>query len=682
MRLSLTLPTLLLAGSLAAPTLAPAQESAAAPARVIRRDIPLTNMIRRAFALGTRDSTGRPGRNYWQLGADYTIQARLEPATGELTGRETIVIRNTSDSALRSIRLRLDQNIFAANVARLEQVSEITDGMRIARMAVDGQAVNLSPPPFRGGAATLAAYGLTTTAAFITLPTPIAGGATATLEIEWGFRVARSDAGRGMRMGRWADSLYQVAQWYPRVAVYDDLRGWDAEPYLGPSEFYNNFGRFDVTIDVPAGWVVGATGTLQNPDEVLTAAARERLSRVLEADTVRTIVAASERGPGQATAGAAGARLRWRFVADSVADFAFGTSDRYVWDATRATLPGGARVPVHIIYSQGRARNYAPAGAIVRHALEFYSRLWMPYAFPQFTIIDGPEQGMEYPMIIFSGVGAADHEVGHQWWPMMVGVNETWYGFMDEGFNQYMNILSGAARRNQPPSLNGQGQSYGLLSGSEAEAPLMWNANYGGPMYGFQAYGKAPMMLSMLGGIVGDSAVWRAMSAYAQAWAFKHPSPWDYAFFMNRELGRDLSWFWYYWLFTTDAVHGSIVTSRTSGSRTTVTVRQDGEMPAPVVLRVKFAATGPAIRPMPGAVMLDSVTALVTWPVDVWFAGRRTYDAVLSFGSRAIERITLDPNCRFPDRDVTDNMWPRDAAFAQQARERASRNQPPPCYGG
>jgi hypothetical protein len=242
---------------------------------------------------------------------------------------------------------------------------------------------------------------------------------------------------------------------------------------------------------------------------------------------------------------------------------------------------------------------------------------------------------------------------------MMVGTNETWYGFMDEGFNQYMNQLSSADAAGRVPVLDGGGQAYGRTSGDEQEAPLMWNANYGGPMYRFQAYGKAPLMLSMLGGIVGDSAVWGAISDYAKAWRFRHPSPWDFAFFMNNALGQDLGWFWHYWLFTTDAVHGSIRNVTTTGTRTAVAVHQDGAMPAPVVLEVKFAASGPPIRPMRNSRMVDDVTAIVTYPVDVWFGGSRSFVAELDFGGRAIERITLDPRRRFPDRDPSDNIWPR-----------------------
>jgi hypothetical protein len=267
---------------------------------------------------------------------------------------------------------------------------------------------------------------------------------------------------------------------------------------------------------------------------------------------------------------------------------------------------------------------------------------------------------MEYPMVINSNQGAADHETAHQWWPMMVANNETRYGWMDEGFNEYMNVLSGADSRGRPASFDGRGQSYGQISGGEDEPPMMWNANYAGGMYQYQTYQKAPLMLSMLGGIVGDLPVQRAMSEYAKTWAFKHPSPWDYIFFMNTALKQDLNWFWYYWLWTTESVDGQIASVTTTGGRTTVVVRQAGQMPSPVVLRVQFAADGPAIKAMPNATV-EGNSALVTWPVDVWFGGSRTFQAVLDFGGRAIASIQLDPACRFPDRDPSDNVWPRPA---------------------
>ncbi|MDQ6612873.1 MAG: M1 family peptidase, partial [Gemmatimonadota bacterium] len=370
------------------------------------------------------------------------------------------------------------------------------------------------------------------TNARIALATPIASKATAKIEIEWNHKIPGATGNFSHRMSqRWGDTLYQPTQWYPRVAVYDDLRGWDAELYLGPSEFYNNFGRFDVAIDAPAGWIVSGTGVLQNSQDVLTPKARAQLAKVLSTDSNTVIVGPDEVGPGQATANGTNGRLVWRFHADTVNDFAWLTARKLNWTATRATIPTKNAVPINMYFQPGDARVYENAGPIARHALEFYSQLWFPYQFPQLTLQDGPSAGMEYPMVINSNQGAADHETGHQWWPMVVSNNETMYGWMDEGFNQYMNILSAADSRRQKPVLDGPGASYGSTSGNEAEPPMMWNANYAGPgMYGFQTYSKTPLMLSMLGGVVGDSAVQRAQREWGRAWMFKHPSPWDYMF--------------------------------------------------------------------------------------------------------------------------------------------------------
>jgi hypothetical protein len=649
-----------------------AQSSSKLPERAVRRDIPLTNIIRKAFAAGTRDSTGRPGKHYAQLRTDYTINAKLDPATSRITGRESIVISNNTADSLASIVMRLDQNLFLFQSPHLSPwvPSENTDGFVITKMSVNGQPVNLAAAAGggrggRGGGAGAAptenrASGMNTSRATISLVNPIPAKGRATLEVEWSHKIPGGPGANHRMIQRWADTLYQPTQWYPRVAVYDDLRGWDPELYLGPSEFYNNFGKFDVSIDVPAGWVVSGTGLLQNPEQVLTATARERLSHVLESDEVRTIIGTDEVGPGKATA--AGDRLIWHFVADTVNDFAWATAKKFNWSATRATIPGKKAIPVHMYFLPGNASTFANAGPITRHALEFYSGLWFPYQFPQMTLQDGPSAGMEYPMVINSNQGAADHETGHQWWPMTVSNNETWYGWMDEGFNQYMNILSAADSRKAPPVLDGQGQSYGRTSGNEAEPPMMWNANYAGPQYySFTTYSKTPLMLSMLGGVVGDSAVWKAQSEWGKTWMFKHPSPWDYMFFMNKALKKDLSWFWYYWLFTTESVDGSIASVTTKGATTNVVVRQDGQMPSPVVLKVVFAAKGAPIKPMANATMLDSVTAIVTYPVDVWFAGDRTFTAALSFGGRKIEKVVFDPFCRFPDRDPSDNVWPKAA---------------------
>ncbi|MDX2184051.1 MAG: M1 family metallopeptidase, partial [Gemmatimonadaceae bacterium] len=644
---------------LTTPSIALAQVAAPKlPERAIRRDIPMTNAIRRAHAAGTRDSSGAPGAKYWQLEADYTMSVKLDTVTSRLEGTARIVVHNRGPESLTQIALRLDPNHFRFNVPRAAPwvPAENTDGMSILSLKAAGKDVKLD-----GTASTTVPWLMNgqTTSARLRLIEPVPSGDSIALDVQWRHRLP-GGPGQGHRMTqRWGDTLVQPTQWYPRVAKHDDLRMWDTELYLGPSEFYNNFGRFDVTIDVPAGWIVSGTGVLQNPDAVLTPQARARLAAALGSDSITTIVGPDESGPGKSTAaGDAYGRLRWRFVAERVNDFAWASARQFVWKTTRATIPTKGVVPIHMVHLPGRARQFANAGPITRHALEFYSKLWFPYPFPQLTLQDGPSAGMEYPMVINSNQGAADHETGHQWWPMVVGNNETWYGWMDEGFNQYMNILSDADAEGKPPLLDGLGQSYGQVSGNEAEPPMMWNANYAGPgFYGFTTYQKTPLMLSMLGGIVGDSAVQRAHREFALSWQFKHPSPWDWMFHMNRSLKRDLGWFWYYWLFTTERVDGAIESATVSKTAVSVVVRQDGQMPSPVVLRVTFDGAMPTLPKLTNVRQIDAQTIEAVWPVDVWFAGARRFTASIPVRGATVKEIVLDPGKRFPDANPADNTW-------------------------
>lgn len=640
------------------------KDSGASAKRAIRRNIPLTNSIEKAYRAGTRDTSGRPGANYWQLRTDYSINASLDPGTQTITGSESISLHNNSPDRLDRIVLRLDHNIYRPRVPRGFSVpAENTDGMVVTRIKINGVEIDLKFGPPRQGRnqepqkiERSYAVGLDQTVATLYLATPIEPRSLATIEIDWSTKLPGGEGGQGHRMTqRWESRLFQPTQWYPRLAKYDDLRGWETNIYLGPSEFYNNYGKFDVRIEVPSGWLVSGTGVLQNANEALAPFVRERLAAALQTDEELMIVKEDERGVGKALLPRD--KNIWHFVAEEVNDFAWATSNEFIWRSTRANIPTKGYVPVHMFYLPERARLFANAGENSRHALEFYSKLLIPYAFPQLTLQDGPSAGMEYPMVINSNQGAADHETFHQWIPMMVGTNETRYGWMDEGFNQYSNILSNADARGRPFDLDRLGQSYGRISGNEDEPAMMWNANYGGTFYGFQTYNKTPLMFSMLGGIVGDEAMNAALKKYVDTWKFKHPSPWDFTFFMNKELGRDLNWFWYYWLFTTESVNGSIKEVVSQGDKTRVTVHQAGEMPSPVVLKVEFASGSEKIIAMPNAKMVDEKTAIVRWNEDVWFNGERDFQAVLDFGKRKISKITLDPFGRFPDSNINDNVW-------------------------
>lgn len=607
------------------------------PDRAVQRDIPLGPMIRRAYRAGTRDSTGSPGPHYWQQRVDYAIDARLDADAAVLHGSEHITLHNTSPDTLRTIVLRLLQNYFTAAVQRDDYVTDITAGDVMEHLVVNGDTVALDDPR---------AYSVDGTVATVRLATPVLPGATVPIDAVWHFAVPNVPLDqRGERMGRWGTTLYQIAQWYPQVAMYDDLRGWDRDQYLGKGEFYNQFGSFDVRITAPAGWLVGATGTLANAAEVLAPATRDRLALALRADTTVHVVAANDRGAGTATTAAgAGGTLTWHFTAPMVNDFAFVASRDFVLDATHADTPDPTLVQV--LYLPEHTQ-YRASAQLARFALEHHARMVMPYAFPQATVADGPENGMEYPMIIFCGpeLDVITHELGHEWFPMTVGSNETWYGWQDEGFNEYIDAFADAAYEKRPVSFAEAGMAYREVAGSELEPELMWPSDFAGPYYTEQAYVKAPVALYALGGVVGDSAVTAGLAAYARAWRFKHPSPWDFFQFINHRLGQDLGWFWNAWWFTRETVDQGIAAVTRRGGTTQIDVVDHGTMAMPVIARVTWS---------------DGTSQTITRPATVWFGGSRSVRlTVPDRGGRTVTAVVLDPDNRFQDLDRGDNAWRR-----------------------
>ncbi len=613
----------------------PTSKNPAWPERAVRRDIPLGPLIRKAYARGTRDSSGTPGRNYFQQKVDYRIDANLDPATNQIHGSETITLHNTTPDTLSSIVIRLYQNYFTPTVERTDYVTDITDGITIERLAINGTPIVLSDPK---------SYRLNQRIATVKPASAVTPGGVATIEVAWHFTVPNVDTtARGERMGRFGSYLYQVAQWYPQIAMYDDMRGWDTDQYLGYAEFNNQFGSFDVRLTAPAGWLVGATGDLQNPSEVYSQRTRDRLALAMKSDNTVHVVSASERG---LSATAPRATLTWHYTAPLVTDFAFAVSRDYVYDATRSNIPGKGYIPINVLYLPQHAayltNNTAQFGA---RALEEHSRFVFPFEFSQATIADGPETGMEYPMIIFSGsnLGVTVHELGHQWFPMMVASNETRYGFMDEGFNTFIDAPAIANITGTPADYQNSAAGYRRIAGSELEAPMMWPTDYAGPNNGVATYSKAPIALRALGAIVGDSAVRKAMSSYAVEWKFKHPSPWDFYMSMNHSLGKDLGWFWNDWFFTTDTFDQSIESVTTRSGNGLITVDDRGQMAMPIIAKVDFA---------------DGTSETVTSPAEVWFAGSRHASVSVPLRGRTIRTVTLDPENRFQDLDRTNNVWP------------------------
>lgn len=615
-----------------------AADTAARRPRVAVRPLPVTRAFQQAVAQGTRTAQGTPGPRYWQQRVSYRIEAELDPATARLRGRSAVRYANRSPDTLRTVLVHLYQNAFAEGVQRVRRVP-VTGGVTLARVAAEGAALTENA---RAGAG----YRVDGTLLTVTLPRALAPGDSTLLEFAWQFTVPPQGA---PRTGHAQHEAYVVAQWYPQIAVYDDVRGWHDQPYWTNGEFYLEYGDFDVTLTLPVGWVVGATGELQNASDVLSPRTRERLQRALAQDSIVRVVTESELGEGGTTARSASGRLHWRFRARDVRDFAFATSRRYLWDATRVVPEAGSPIAVHALY-RPEARTWREAANYMRHATAFHSR-WHPYIYPQITAAEGPIGGMEYPMLVFIGAPASaqalyavlSHEIAHEWFPMMVGSNETLYAWQDEGTVTYLEDLSVAEYfPGSQPALATQDAYLGIAN-TDQERPVMTPADlFGmGPQYGIAAYTKPGTLLRALRRVLGDETFERALRTYARTWLLKHPTPFDLFHTFEAVSGRDLAWFWTPWYFDTAWLDQSLRSVEVSGTRVRITVEDQGTAPMPVELVVTLR-NGDVER--------------VTLPVEPWLAGHRTQTVNLDVASPVV-RVEIDPERWFPDVDRSDNQW-------------------------
>ncbi len=596
-----------------------------------------------------RLANGQPGPAYWQQRADYSIRVTLDPPIGTITGSETITYANNSPDTLAFVWIQLDQNLFAPG----------SGGAQVfppeGRFGGGGFVGGYDIRSVISGGGTLD-HTIRDTQMRVVLPAPLAPGSSVAIEIDWSFAVPENGADR---MGRDED-LYLLAQWYPRMAVYDDVHGWNTDKYLGQGEFYLEYGDFEVAITAPEGWLIGASGELENADEVLTQDARDRIAQALAANDVVPVVTADDVAAGNATVREPGGQLTWRFRARNVRDFAFAASNRYVWDATRAIVPdadGDAQpdtVLVNALYRPA-ATAWREAARYIRHALTFHAQRWHPYPHPHITAAEGPIGGMEYPMLVFIGAPSdpqalyevLSHEVAHQWWSMMVGSNETDYAWQDEGLTTYVENLSVASFFPDSDPFAASLRSYLAIAGTDAERPIMREADLFGPgsQYGVAAYQKPGALFHALAAIVGDRQLHAALRVYADRWMLKHPSPWDLFHTIEDVVGRDLDWFWHPWWYETAVLDQAIadvaITPGAAGETVVITVEDRGDAPMPVLLVVTLES-GEARR--------------VTVPVDVWLEGARRHRVELEVPDR-VTRVEIDPEDVLLDVDRTNDVF-------------------------
>jgi len=582
-----------------------------------------------------RGADGAPGPAYWQQRANYDIRATLDTGARRIQGHVTITYTNNSPDTLRYVWLQLDQNLYrtgSRGSALYPQDSRwgvrgFQGGYEITDLRVNGKS---------------AASRVNDTMMQVTLDAPLAPrGASTTLAMDFTFRIP--DHGSD-RMGR-DGTLYEIAQWYPRMAVYDDVRGWNTDPYLGQGEIYLEYGDIDYAVTVPAGYTVAGSGVLENPGDVLTGVERSRLARAATSTAVVPVI-----GTSDATATPVAGMKTWRFRAHNVRDVAWAGAPDFRWDATSWN-----GVVIQAFYQWPKAgAGWENAAENTQWTIRTYSTLFFPYPYPQASTVAGPVGGMEYPMFVMVGYAAQpqgafdtiDHEQGHEWFPMMVGSNERRYAWMDEGINTYINTFSNELRKPGTSRWSGYVEEWRAVVENGTQSPLMTMPDLINPgALGAIGYRKpAAVLLTLRDHVVGREAFDRAFREYIRRWAFRHPTPADFFRTIESYTGQDLSWFWrgfFYGTGVLDIGIDSVSSAAVNGDyRAMVTLSKHSDIPFPVELRLKLA---------------DGSTQDARLPALIWKDGDRYVAAIPVRGAVVGARLWPDPTV--PDWNDANDAW-------------------------
>ncbi|NUY82290.1 M1 family metallopeptidase [Flavobacterium sp. MAH-1] len=605
-----------------------------------------------------RSASGQPGPKYWQNRADYKLSATLNDQSGEITGSETLTYTNNSPDALAFLWMHVDQNLFAKD-SRGNAVIPPTGSRNGARGQVfEGghkiKSVKLVTEDKSGKSEKDVKFTITDTRMQVVLPSNLKPGSKITLKIDFSFvsPVYGSD-----RMGIQETKngkIFEVAQWFPRMCVYDDVRGWNTTPYLGAGEFYLEYGDFDVNITAPAKHIVVCSGELLNANEVYTADQVKRWNQAKTSDKTVSIRSAAEVTSANSRPSGK-TNLTWHYAIKNARDVAWASSASFIIDAARINLPSGKKSLAISAYpeeSDGQ-KAWARSTEYVKACIEHYSQKWFEFPYPAATNVAGVVGGMEYPGIVFceytakeDGLwGVTDHEFGHTWFPMIVGSNERWFGWMDEGFNTFINGLSTAAFNNGEYKRPDTPVSQLALTTQTMEPIMTAPDNMKESSIGFILYFKPAAGLKMLRDeILGPERFDYAFRTYVERWAFKHPQPEDFFHTMENVAGEDLSWFWRGWYLNKwqmdQSVSKVMYVKNDPAKGAFITIDNLGQMPAPVVMDIKYKSGS---------------TERLKLPVEVW--ERNTSWTFKQKSTSEIETITLNPAGTLPDINAENNVW-------------------------
>ena len=546
-----------------------------------------------------RTASGAPGHAYWQQRADYTIRATLDENKRSLTGSGTVTYHNNSPDTLKYLWLQLDQNIYkpgsdARQSAALPSRSAWTGATAQTGLKFDGLRSLLEQRTFPGGFDILAvkdaggralAHTINKTMMRIDLPQALKPGARVSFSVDWRYNINEQKV-LGGRAGyeKFDDNndLFEIAQWFPRMAAYYDVYGWQHKQFLGSGEFTLEFGDYDVRITVPSDHVVASTGELQNPGEVLSAAQRERLKQARTANKPVIIVTQAEAEAAEKARSAVGngATKTWHFKAKNVRDFAFASSRKFIWDAQGVTSGPYQVLAMSYYPKEGNPLWEKYSTQAIIHTIEQYNKYSFDYPYPTAISVNGPVGGMEYPMISFNGprpskdkktgeitysqrtkyglIGVIIHEVGHNYFPMIVNSDERQWTWMDEGLNTFVQYLAQQAWEENWPDSRGEPRRITDYMKSRNQVPIMTNSE-SLLQFGNNAYAKPAAALNVLREtVLGRELFDFAFKEYAERWKFKRPTPADFFRTMEDASGTDLDWFWRGWFYTTDAVDVSV----------------------------------------------------------------------------------------------------------------------------
>lgn len=598
-----------------------------------------------------RSASGAPGPKYWQNHADYKINVALDTLKHNLSGSVLISYTNNSPDKLDFLWLQLDQNIYKADSRG--QATSVVEGGRFANKS--------STTGYNIKNVTLIKNGKTETANYLVNDTRMqlklkdalaAAGGKLQIKIDYSYTVPEYGTDRTGRLKDKYGWIYDIAQWYPRMEVYDDISGWNVIPYMGSSEFYLEYGNFDYTITAPANLIVAGSGELLNPAEVLTPTALQRLAQAKLSDKTVMIKDSNEVKTGRAYLKKP--NLTWHFYCTNARDVAWAASKAFVWDAARINLSNGKKALAQSMYpiESSGVKAYGRSTEYVKNSIELYSGKWFEYTYPVATNIGGPVSGMEYPGIVFcdykSQAGdlweVVNHEFGHNWFPMIVGSNERKYAWMDEGFNTFINKVD--------TKVFNKGEYYEKTDEQQA-APGNFNDNSDAIMntpdviqtdnLGVSAYVKPALGLTILREqILGEERFDYAFRTYIKRWAFKHPTPFDFFHTIDNAAGEDLSWFWNEWFMTTwkldQAVKSIDYKELDPAKGSLITIENLEEMALPVTVLVREE---------------NGKSSTVKLPAEIWQRGS-TWTFAYNSTSKIIS-VTIDPDHVLPDVNPSNN---------------------------